>query len=66
MLFILLKNTLIAVKNTEMYIYYYYLLLTMKLKCQRCGHNWDYKGKSKWYATCPMCKTSVNIKKQKK
>ena len=34
----------------------------MKLKCQRCGYEWDYKGKSKWYTSCPKCKTSVKIK----
>lgn len=35
------------------------------LKCQRCGYQWEYKGKSEWYAPCSRCKTSVNIKKQK-
>ena len=34
------------------------------IKCQRCGYEWDYKGKSEWYAPCSRCKTSVNIKKQ--
>ena len=27
--------------------------------CQRCGHTWDYTGKSKWYTSCPRCKTTV-------
>jgi hypothetical protein len=35
------------------------------IKCKRCGYEWDYKGKSEWYAPCSRCKTSVNIKKQK-
>lgn len=39
--------------------------LTMKLKCQRCGNEWEYKGKSEYYAPCSKCKTSVSIKKAK-
>jgi len=35
----------------------------MKLRCRRCGHVWDYKGKRKFYASCPICKNSVNIQK---
>lgn len=27
--------------------------------CQRCGHAWSYTGKSKWYTSCPRCKTTV-------
>ena len=34
----------------------------MKLKCQRCKHEWEYKGKNKWFTSCPKCKTSVKIK----
>lgn len=34
------------------------------IKCKRCGYEWDYRGKSEWYATCSRCKTSINIKKQ--
>lgn len=35
----------------------------MKLKCPRktCGYEWDYKGKSKYKATCPICTTSVMV-----
>ncbi len=33
----------------------------MKLNCQRCKKEWDYKGKNQWYATCPDCKTSVKM-----
>jgi len=36
----------------------------MKLKCQRCGREWDYKGKKKWFTSCPDCKTSVKIKER--
>ena len=34
----------------------------VKLKCRRCGYEWEYKGKSEWYASCSRCKTSINIK----
>ena len=39
----------------------------MKLKCQnkKCKHEWDYKGKSKFYATCPRCLYKLNISKAK-
>ncbi|MCW4043522.1 MAG: hypothetical protein NWE90_07350 [Candidatus Bathyarchaeota archaeon] len=37
----------------------------VKLKCSRktCGHIWNYKGHSKFYTSCPVCKTTVNVKK---
>ena len=35
------------------------------IKCKRCGYEWEYKGKSEWYAPCSRCKTSINIKKQR-
>jgi len=37
----------------------------MKVKCKRCDHEWDYRGKSLWYTSCPKCKTSINVKKLK-
>jgi len=36
----------------------------MKLKCQRCEKEWDYKGESDYYASCPNCHSSVKIKKE--
>jgi Zn finger protein HypA/HybF involved in hydrogenase expression len=33
-----------------------------QIKCKRCDYEWDYKGKSVWYASCPRCKTNVRIK----
>lgn len=35
------------------------------LKCGRdgCGHEWEFKGTSEFYTTCPICKTSVRVKK---
>jgi|TARA_R100000750_G_scaffold5683_1_gene4319 hypothetical protein len=40
----------------------------MKLKCKnkKCGNEWNYKGKSKFYASCSKCKGSVRIKKVEK
>lgn len=37
----------------------------LKIKCKRCDYQWEYKGKSEWYTSCPKCKTTVNIKKLK-
>lgn len=36
----------------------------MKLKCKRpaCMHEWDYKGKADFYASCPKCKSSIRIR----
>lgn len=42
------------------------VLITQKvipLRCQRCCHNWYYKGKNRYVATCPHCRTYVTIKK---
>ena len=38
-------------------------LKVIPLKCQRCNHQWDYKGKNEYIATCPHCRTYVTIKK---
>jgi tRNA(Ile2) C34 agmatinyltransferase TiaS len=37
----------------------------MEIICLRCNHKWDYKGKSEWYASCPKCRTTINVKKIK-
>ena len=34
------------------------------LQCKRCSHMWEYSGKNVYFATCPYCKTCVNIRKQ--
>ena len=31
------------------------------MKCKRCEHEWEYKGKSEWYATCPKCYRKIKI-----
>ena len=35
------------------------------LKCCRkeCGYVWDYKGRNNYNAKCPLCITSVSIRK---
>jgi len=40
----------------------------MKIKCpnKKCNHEWDYKGSSKFYVTCPECYKKINIEKIKK
>jgi len=40
----------------------------IKLKCTNpeCNYEWDYKGQSPFYATCPRCYRKINIKKQLK
>lgn len=39
----------------------------MKLRCYHpdCGYEWNYKGKSPFYATCPHCLRKVRITKAK-
>lgn len=39
----------------------------MRIKCHRCGHEWNYKGyksknKYKSFCTCPKCSTKVKVK----
>lgn len=44
------------------------LIKMIKVKCKnpKCGHEWNYKGTSKFYVTCPHCynKTSLRVKKK--
>lgn len=44
-----------------------YIMTKIKLKCPRkeCGHTWNYKGKNIYRAICPICGTSVSLKKNK-
>ena len=34
----------------------------MEVKCNKCNHEWNYKGDSKVMVTCPSCLRKVNIK----
>ncbi len=33
----------------------------MKLTCKKCEREWEYKGQSKYYATCPQCLNKVKV-----
>ena len=33
----------------------------VEITCPKCGHKQIYKGKSKYWATCSMCKTSIKL-----
>lgn len=35
------------------------------LVCQRCLHQWNYSGTNLYVATCPHCRTYVNVKKNR-
>jgi hypothetical protein len=35
------------------------------IKCQRCGHQWVYRGKNPFFTICTFCRTSISIKKNK-
>jgi len=35
------------------------------VRCQHCDHKWNYRGKSKYYATCPRCQYKVKIPEDK-
>ncbi|WP_257719736.1 hypothetical protein [Sulfolobus acidocaldarius] len=37
----------------------------VRLRCPKCGHVWEYKGKSMYYATCPVCMRKINVEKNK-
>jgi len=34
------------------------------MKCQNCKYEWEYKGQSDYYVTCPRCLYKVNVNKQ--
>ena len=37
----------------------------MKVRCKKCEHEWEYKGHSKYYVTCPECYNKINIKEMR-
>ena len=43
-----------------------YYMEIMKEKCKNCNHEWNYKGKARFYATCPTCLRKVKLKGGKK
>jgi ribosomal protein S27E len=47
--------------NSEIFIYVSPYVCIMNVKCRRCGHEWNYKGKSLWYICCPTCMNKIRI-----
>ena len=37
-------------------------LIQVNLKCNKCGHEWEYNGTNPYYATCPYCYAKVKVK----
>lgn len=37
----------------------------MKIRCNHCGYEWNYKGSKKFYACCPNCLRKVHIENNK-
>ena len=35
------------------------------MKCPKCGYEWEYKGKSDFYISCPRCRLNINLQKPK-
>ncbi|MGI9012487.1 MAG: hypothetical protein ACR2F1_15055, partial [Nitrososphaeraceae archaeon] len=35
------------------------------LLCQRCKHEWKYKGTNPYITTCPYCRTTVTVNRKR-
>jgi DNA-directed RNA polymerase subunit RPC12/RpoP len=35
---------------------------TVPIRCKRCNHSWQYKGKNIYVVTCPHCGTKIGIR----
>lgn len=40
------------------------IMVMLKCNNKKCNYEWNYKGKSKFYATCPSCLRKVKIIKK--
>lgn len=38
------------------------MMKVKRVKCRRCGYEWNYKGTKKVMITCPDCLTKLKIK----
>ena len=38
----------------------------MRIKCKNCEYEWDYKGKSRYFATCPRCLRKISLTNKKR
>ena len=34
----------------------------LQVKCRKCSYEWEYKGRSRYYVTCPQCRKHFNIR----
>jgi len=34
----------------------------LQVKCPKCSYEWKYKGRSRYYVTCPQCRKQFNIR----
>lgn len=39
------------------------MVFKFRLHCNKCGYEWNYRGKRQFYACCPNCHSSVRISK---
>jgi hypothetical protein len=39
-------------------------IIGKKQVCQRCSHEWVYKGSNPYVCTCPFCRTTVTLNKK--
>lgn len=36
----------------------------VRVVCSKCGYEWEYRGLSKFYASCPMCRRVNKLKER--
>jgi tRNA(Ile2) C34 agmatinyltransferase TiaS len=36
----------------------------LELRCQRCSHGWEYRGRNPYFTLCPHCRTTVRTRKK--
>src|SRR5690606_39012388 len=62
------EDPYIHIYNYRLRKYYSMLFVALNDKpiaaqCPRCGYEWTYKGKNPFFASCPLCKTTVKLRK---
>ena len=40
-------------------------VIGVTLLCQRCKHEWTYKGMNPYICTCPYCRTTVTVNRKR-
>lgn len=36
----------------------------IEIICPKCEYAWNYKGKSKYYTSCPRCRANIKLKQE--